>query len=343
MVGAGLHRVDQHRQGAAALPGPPAADPCRRSSASTTCGCRRPAQAQSELAQEHGVEAFATGTTGSATATGSSSGRSPRCSPRAGPSISFCLAWANQTWTGIWHGATDRILKEQTYPGAGGRAAPLRRGRCRRSATSATSGSTAGRCSTSSAPRSCRTPEPFVDRWQEMAARAGLEASTSWPRPATCSGAGPRYTTAAADGFDADVYMRLPARVDRATHLRMRVLRKALGGPEVYPYSDEAGTPAPGRAAHPAVRLPQLGQHAAVRVVVASCSPGPLRRSSAATSSGRRRPRRPSGAGATAVGQVVERVGRGQPPRARPAVRPGWLEALRDGLPVTERTRCGSR
>jgi hypothetical protein len=33
------------------------------------------------------------------------------------PNFSFCLAWANQSWTGIWHGAPDRILIEQTYPG----------------------------------------------------------------------------------------------------------------------------------------------------------------------------------------------------------------------------------
>jgi hypothetical protein len=33
------------------------------------------------------------------------------------PDFPFCLAWANQTWTGIWHGAPDRILIEQHYPG----------------------------------------------------------------------------------------------------------------------------------------------------------------------------------------------------------------------------------
>ena len=33
------------------------------------------------------------------------------------PNFPFCLAWANQTWTGIWHGASDRVLIEQTYPG----------------------------------------------------------------------------------------------------------------------------------------------------------------------------------------------------------------------------------
>lgn len=33
------------------------------------------------------------------------------------PDFPFCLAWANQTWTGIWHGAPGRILIEQSYPG----------------------------------------------------------------------------------------------------------------------------------------------------------------------------------------------------------------------------------
>ncbi len=33
------------------------------------------------------------------------------------PDFPFCLGWANQSWTGIWHGAPNRILMEQTYPG----------------------------------------------------------------------------------------------------------------------------------------------------------------------------------------------------------------------------------
>ena len=33
------------------------------------------------------------------------------------PDFPFCLCWANGTWSGIWHGAADRILIEQTYPG----------------------------------------------------------------------------------------------------------------------------------------------------------------------------------------------------------------------------------
>ena len=33
------------------------------------------------------------------------------------PDLPFCLGWANQTWSGIWHGVPSRILMEQTYPG----------------------------------------------------------------------------------------------------------------------------------------------------------------------------------------------------------------------------------
>ncbi len=34
------------------------------------------------------------------------------------PDFPFCLCWANETWSGVWHGAPHRILIEQTYPGA---------------------------------------------------------------------------------------------------------------------------------------------------------------------------------------------------------------------------------
>lgn len=33
------------------------------------------------------------------------------------PDFPFCLGWANQTWSGVWHGRPDKILIEQTYPG----------------------------------------------------------------------------------------------------------------------------------------------------------------------------------------------------------------------------------
>jgi lipopolysaccharide biosynthesis protein len=33
------------------------------------------------------------------------------------PDFPFCLCWANETWSGVWHGAPHRVLIEQTYPG----------------------------------------------------------------------------------------------------------------------------------------------------------------------------------------------------------------------------------
>jgi hypothetical protein len=33
------------------------------------------------------------------------------------PNFPFCLGWANDSWSGIWHGCPDRILIEQKYPG----------------------------------------------------------------------------------------------------------------------------------------------------------------------------------------------------------------------------------
>lgn len=33
------------------------------------------------------------------------------------PDFPFCLAWANESWSGIWHGSPKKVLKAQTYPG----------------------------------------------------------------------------------------------------------------------------------------------------------------------------------------------------------------------------------
>lgn len=34
------------------------------------------------------------------------------------PDFPFCLSWANQTWSGTWHGlSSNKVLIEQTYPG----------------------------------------------------------------------------------------------------------------------------------------------------------------------------------------------------------------------------------
>lgn len=73
-------------------------------------------KAQAELAREHGIEGFAYWHYWFA----------GRCILERTfnevlacrePNFPFCLAWANDTWSGIWHGNNDKILIEQTYPG----------------------------------------------------------------------------------------------------------------------------------------------------------------------------------------------------------------------------------
>ena len=42
------------------------------------------------------------------------------------PDFPFCLAWANQSWTGIWHGSPGTTLMRQEYPGPDDEAAHYR-------------------------------------------------------------------------------------------------------------------------------------------------------------------------------------------------------------------------
>jgi hypothetical protein len=73
-------------------------------------------QAQADMAREHGIEAFCYWHYWFA-------GRRILERPfnevlKSGePDFPFCLGWANESWTGIWHAAPHRMLIEQTYPG----------------------------------------------------------------------------------------------------------------------------------------------------------------------------------------------------------------------------------
>ncbi len=164
--------------------------------------------------------------------------RSARCSRRGEPDQAFCLAWANQTWTGIWHGARDRVLKQQRYPGPDDD---------RRHFDELLPAFTDARYLTVDGrpvfyvfrPEELPNAAAFVERWQRMATEAGLPGLYLVAEMSDLLGRGPAYAASMADGFDAAVYMRLPAEVTPRSVLRMRVLRKAMrGGPEIYSYSD---------------------------------------------------------------------------------------------------------
>ena len=72
--------------------------------------------AQAEMAREHGIEAFCYYHYWFA---GKRLLERPfnEVLETGQPDFPFCLCWANQTWSGIWHGVPERILIEQTYPG----------------------------------------------------------------------------------------------------------------------------------------------------------------------------------------------------------------------------------
>ncbi|WP_198954734.1 glycoside hydrolase family 99-like domain-containing protein [Kineosporia sp. R_H_3] len=170
------------------------------------------------------------------------------------PDHGFCLGWANQTWTGIWHGADDRILMEQTYPGEADERAHF---------DHVLPAFLDPRYFTVDGrplfyvfrPEQLPDPAGFVRRWQAMARSAGLPGLYLVAEVSDLLGEGPRYSDSELHGFDAGVYVRLPAQVTTTTRLRMRARRKLLGHPERYPHARTLPTPPDGLGGtlHPCV------------------------------------------------------------------------------------------
>lgn len=193
-------------------------------------------QAQSELALSHGVEAFAYWHYWFGDGDRILERPFQEVLASGEPAIKFCLAWANQSWTGIWHAAGDKVLKQQRYPG------PDDDRRHFDAVVEAFHDPRYLRVDNRPVfyvfrPEELPDAAAFVDRWQAMAREAGLEGLYLVAEASDLLGRGPRYSSGAVDGFDASVYMRLPAEINRRTSFRMRVRRKVRGGPEVWPYS----------------------------------------------------------------------------------------------------------
>ena len=149
------------------------------------------------------------------------------------PDFPFCVAWANQSWSGIWHGAPDRILIEQTYPGPEDDRAHfeslLPAFRDRRYVR------LGGRPFLMVyQPGSLPDPARFVETWQSMAVEAGLGGLYL----VAALGESP-YRDHEADGFDAGVVFRYPfERTTEAKVLDRLVDRGLARGPKHYPYPD---------------------------------------------------------------------------------------------------------
>jgi hypothetical protein len=104
------------------------------------------------------------------------------------PRFPFCLGWANDSWTGIWHGCAERVLIEQTYPGPKDEEAHF---------YEALKAFSDDRYITIDGQpiylvyKPHRLPEPkrFADRWKQLAIKAGLKEvyfiantnSLEWP------------------------------------------------------------------------------------------------------------------------------------------------------------------
>jgi hypothetical protein len=174
--------------------------------------------AQAKLAREHGVEAFCYYHYWFA-------GRQVLERPfdevlaSGQPDFPFCLNWANQTWSGIWHGAPDRVLIEQTYPGMDDH---------RRHFDALLPAFTDRRCVKVDGkplfviyrPRDLPESPRVLDLWRELAVKAGLaglfivgeQFEPNWdPRPL---------------GFDGVVNVRLPPKRGQERVPWTRPLRK---------------------------------------------------------------------------------------------------------------------
>jgi hypothetical protein len=153
------------------------------------------------------------------------------------PTLPFSLCWANQSWSGVWHGSPDRVLVEQTYPDGDDEAhfaallPAFRDDRYHRVADRPLFGVFR--------PQELPDAARFVDTWQRLAVAAGLGGlylvafceSRAW---------GAQYETHDTDGFDAAVHVEFPFERTVVTRARDRLRTSAeVFGPGRYRYAHD--------------------------------------------------------------------------------------------------------
>jgi hypothetical protein len=156
------------------------------------------------------------------------------------PKFPFCLGWANETWSGVWHGNPGKILIEQTYPG------PQDEERHFHAVSEAFFDERYLRVDGKPIfyvykPQQIPEPQRFTEHWQNLAVKAGLKGiyfigedlhidKNPWdPRTG---------------GFDAVVpnnpgvaILRLSTRMT-PKYLAFRIMNRFLGLPNFYVYRD---------------------------------------------------------------------------------------------------------
>ena len=153
------------------------------------------------------------------------------------PDFPFCLCWANQTWTGVWHGAPKRVLIEQTYPG------PDDHRRHFETVLPAFLDPRYIRVDGKPlfvvyAPNDLPEPRKFTDLWRDLAVRAGLPGLFFVAEHLRHDWAPEQY------GFDASVNIRLPPKRREWVPYRRPITKfivKILewtGRPTIHDYAD---------------------------------------------------------------------------------------------------------
>jgi len=136
------------------------------------------------------------------------------------PDFPFFLGWANQSWSGVWHGAPERILMSQTYPDGDDQAHFTRLLPAFRDERYVRLGGRPVLLVFN--PTDLPHPAAFVERWQTMAASAGLGGLylVAWIEGKDW---GVNYSRHDADGFDAGLYVHFPFARDTVTRVRDRL------------------------------------------------------------------------------------------------------------------------
>ena len=212
--------------------------------------CPETRQAQADLAARYGVEAFCYWHYWFGNGRRILDRPFTEVLQSGAPAQKFCLAWANQTWTGTWHGAPNRILVEQQYPGIEDEKAHF--DLLLPAFADARYFRVDGRpLFYVFRPEQLPDAKGFCRRMREMARASGLGDLYLTAEISDLLGHGVDGEPPEAYGFDAGVYVRLPAATSRRDVLAMRFGRKILRRPEVYRYADAMPqAPSPFRGDH---------------------------------------------------------------------------------------------
>jgi Glycosyltransferase WbsX len=169
------------------------------------------------------------------------------------PEFPFCLAWANQSWTGIWYGLSRTILIEQTYPGKADEEAHFRW--AQKAFEDPRYSKVYGKpIFVIFSPSNLPSPVSFIEHWRELAHKVGYPGIYFVGVWDTFEPPGERYRAAYLDSFDAVTLLGphdylgrhhrvvpspIIARLKRLVPAQLKALiPKASGGPHRVPYAE---------------------------------------------------------------------------------------------------------